>query len=275
MLHDDERGLRELADQTHGRVDVEEVVVRDFLAVELLEQPVQIAVERGGLMRVLTVAQRRAPGQTQLERVDLLLTVEITEDGRVVVRADVERMGRETAALLERRRAMLRVDDFEEFGVLVDRRYDHDVLEIFRCGADQRDASDVDLLDDVLLGRARSDGLLERIEVDDHRVDLGYFVLRRLFGVFRVVAAGEDAAENFRVERLDASAEDRRIARQAFDRGGLQTQRLDEREGPSGGVYRNAVLGELSDDPFQSVLVVNRNESAFYLFHDRLSFVVR
>lgn len=220
MLHDDERGLRELADQTHGRVDVEEVVVRDFLAVELLEQPVQIAVERGGLMRVLAVAQRRALGQAQLERVDLLLTVEIIEDGRVVVRADVERMGRETAALLERRRAMLRVDDFEEFGVLVDRRYDHDVLEIFRCGADQRDASDVDLLDDVLLGRARSDGLLERIEVDDHRVDLGYFVLRRLFGVFRVVAAGEDAAENFRVERLDASAEDRRIARQAFDRGG-------------------------------------------------------
>ena len=71
---------------------------------------------------------------------------------------------------------MLRVDDFEEFGVLVDRRYDHDVLEIFRCGADQRDASDVDLLDDVLLGRARSDGLLERIEVDDHRVDLGDFM---------------------------------------------------------------------------------------------------
>ena len=98
-------------------------------------------------------------------------------------------MGRETAALLERRRTMLRVDDFEEFGVLVDRRYDYDVLEIFRCGADQRDASDVDLLDDVLLGRARSDGLLERIEVDDHRVDLGYFVLRRLFGVFRVGAS--------------------------------------------------------------------------------------
>jgi hypothetical protein len=47
-----------------GGADVEDVVVGEFLAVELLEVLVEIAVERGLLVRILAVAEagRRAAG---------------------------------------------------------------------------------------------------------------------------------------------------------------------------------------------------------------------
>ena len=242
MFHDYEGRFVELFDQVDRRVDVEHVVVRDVLAVQFVEQSFEVAVEDGRLVGILPVAQRRSAVETQLERADLFLAVEIVEDGRIVVRADVERIGCETTALFERRSALLGGNDFVEFGVLVDRRYDHHVLEVFRCGADQRGAPDVDFFDHGLLFGPRSDGLFEGIEVDDHRVDFRDLVLSGLFGVLRIVAAGEDPSENFRMERFHASAEDRRIPRQALDRHGFQTESLDERKGSAGRIDRYAVL---------------------------------
>ena len=129
---------------------------------------------------------------------------------------------------------MLFFDDVVELVVLVDRGNDDDVLEVFGSGTNQRDSSDVDLFDDGLFFGTRSDGLFERIEVDDHRVDFGNLILSGLFLVLRVVATGQNTAEHFGVQGLDASSENRRITRQALYRGGLQPQTLDKREGSSG-----------------------------------------
>ena len=155
------------------------------------------------------------------------------------MRTDVERVGGETAALFERRGALLCGDDLVKFGVPIDRRHDRHVLEILRGGSDQRDASDVDLFDHGLLFGPRSDGLFERIQIDDHRVDLRNPVLSGLFAVLRVVAAGKDSSENFRMERFH---ENRRIACQAIDRYGFQAEPFDERKGSAGRIDRYAVL---------------------------------
>ena len=56
MLEDGECSLRELAHERDGGVDVEQIVVGDFLAVELLQQVVETAEEIALLMRVFTVA---------------------------------------------------------------------------------------------------------------------------------------------------------------------------------------------------------------------------
>ena len=67
-------------------------------------------------------------------------------------------------------------------------------LEIFGCGAQQRDAADVDLLDGHGLGHLRSaDGRDEGIEVADDEVNGGDPVVGQL-GQMLGRAAGQDAA---------------------------------------------------------------------------------
>lgn len=85
MLQDGERRVvAEFVDEVYGSVDVQQVVVGDFLAVDLVEHFVQIAVEISLLMGVLAITQgllvvgRVAEGTS-------FATVEVVEDGRVVV----------------------------------------------------------------------------------------------------------------------------------------------------------------------------------------------
>ena len=59
MLQDRNGRLGKFGDQIRRRADVQNVVKREFLAVQFLEVPVEIAVERRGLMRVLPVTQPR------------------------------------------------------------------------------------------------------------------------------------------------------------------------------------------------------------------------
>ena len=67
---------------------------------------------------------------------------------------------------------------------------DGHVAEVLGGGADEGDAADVDLLDDVGLGGAGGHGLLEGVEVHDHQVNLFYVICAELVGVAGVVAAG-------------------------------------------------------------------------------------
>ena len=46
-----------VADQAGSRADVESVVERQFLAVEFFKMLLEVAVERGFLMRILAVTQ--------------------------------------------------------------------------------------------------------------------------------------------------------------------------------------------------------------------------
>ncbi len=95
---------------------------------------------------------------------------------------------------------------------------DADVRVVLRGRAQERRAADVDLLDRLRERRpAPRDGFLERVQVHDDEVDRSDAVRRGLAAVALLGAVEEDAAEELRVERLDAPAEDLRKAREVRD----------------------------------------------------------
>ena len=56
MLQDSESRILEFVNQVNGSIDVEQVVIRDFLTVNLVEHSIQIAIEITFLMRILAIA---------------------------------------------------------------------------------------------------------------------------------------------------------------------------------------------------------------------------
>ena len=83
MFQDSKCQFVELVDQIDGRVDIEQVVVRDFLTVQLVKHIIEFAIELGNLVRVFTVAQvhRIIHGSTEMRA---LAVVEIIEDCRII-----------------------------------------------------------------------------------------------------------------------------------------------------------------------------------------------
>ena len=118
-------------------------------------------------------------------------------DGGVVVAADTEGCGGKLAALLEGRLGALSVQDIQQGLVLLLGGNDDDVVEVLGTCADEADAADVDLLDDVGFAGTAGHGLLKGIEVNDDEVDFGNLVFRHLLAVAFQVAATEDATEDF------------------------------------------------------------------------------
>ena len=109
------------------------------------------------------------------------------------VEAELQRRATGTIKLRDHLVVVLRRDD------------DQDIAEILRGGPHQAGATDVDLLDQVIevnawLGRR----LDKRIEIDDDEVHHADAVLNGKRQVFGMMPAGENAAVNLRVQRLDA-----------------------------------------------------------------------
>jgi hypothetical protein len=90
MFEHGECRLDELGHQVYRRVDVDEVVVRQLLAVQDIEYFVDIAVEIAFLMWIFAVAQGLSREVAFLERLVRLLRREIAVNQRVVVRADAK-----------------------------------------------------------------------------------------------------------------------------------------------------------------------------------------
>ena len=88
-----EGGVAEVVNQTACGIDVAQVVVRDFLAVQLGEVGLEVAVEISLLVGILAVAQHVGLIAAVAECVDMIGTVEIVEDGCIIVRTDAEGVG--------------------------------------------------------------------------------------------------------------------------------------------------------------------------------------
>ncbi len=100
--------------------------------------------------------------------------------------------------------------------------------EVLRRPAQHRWAADVDHLDRVGLRRsAAARDLLERIEVDADEIERLDPVLLERGDVFGLVAAGEDARVDARVERLHAPAEHLRRLGHRLDALHRQADRLE------------------------------------------------
>jgi hypothetical protein len=131
---------------------------------------------------------------------------------------------------------------------------------VLRCGADETDATDIDLLDDLRVTSATGHCGLEGVEVHDDQVDGRYVVFLQLRHITVQVAPAEYAAEDFRVQRLDAATEDAGVGRQVFHGDHRDAEPFDEGLRATGGVEVHPGAVQFTDDRFQTILVVNGDQ---------------
>ena len=145
-------------------------------------------------------------------------------------------------------------------------RDDGDELEVLGSGADHGGAADVDVLDGFGEGDVRlGDGLFERIEVDGDEVDTGDVVLFHLADVLGVVADGEDAAVDVRVEGLDAAVHDLGEAGDVADVGDGDAGLFDGLHRAARGDDLDAGFVEFAGEVDDALFVRYADESAFDL----------
>ncbi len=220
MLDDDARRLIETAHALPRRIGVSDVVVRQFLALQLRIAGEQtganrvFAIERGRLVRIFAVAHLLQPHPLARQhfriRPPALLSIErrqVVRDHAVVARGMSEDLLRERKARHCAHRAG-RAQLLEHTGVIGGIDDGRHALVVLGCRSQHRRSADVDVLDRVVEAAVRiCDSALERVEVDRQyfdRVDpmLGQRLHMRWIGPTRQ-QPGMDA----RVERLDAPVE--------------------------------------------------------------------
>ena len=206
-------GRRELLHQVQRRAQVEQVVVRQRLAVQHVVERRGIADEPRRLVRVFAVAERLAVGDRAFLVCPLSLG-EVRGDGGVVGGGAGEGVGGEAAARGEAERPGVCVEFVEDGSVLRRIGEDGHVREVLGGGARHRRPADVHVLGGHRVRRVRrGHGVGERVEVDDHEVERDEAVVGHRLHVLRVVALVEDAAVDGRVQRFYPSAEDFGCAR--------------------------------------------------------------
>jgi hypothetical protein len=190
VLDDHARRLVELGHQAPGRVEVEDVVERELLALQLarrrhrVERRAEIAVEGRALVRVLAVAQVLHLLEAQVEAVRERL-VGLGRHEAPVAHLDLREVGRDRGLvaagvperLLREVEPRRRVDPALAVELLQQQRVvggvDHHRhrREVLGRRAHHRGAADVDVLDRLGEARALRDLVLEGVEVHDHHVD--------------------------------------------------------------------------------------------------------
>ncbi len=214
VLDDRDRRFGEVVCAAQGRVGIHKVVVRHLLAAQLRGLGDTAAggvdVERGGLVRVLAVAQGLLQFRLDLETLMPVvgrwaLAGEPGCHGGVVRCGVGERLDGQFAAQLEGGAPCS--DGFEDPRVVGRRDDDRDVGVVLRGGPYHRRPPDVDLLDDVVARRTGCDRLDERVQVRDdefERLDTE----RRQLGFMRSEAeVGEKPGMDARVEGANPAVE--------------------------------------------------------------------
>src|SRR5690606_27643365 len=82
--------VSEFTDEMNSGIDIHQVVVREFLSIQLPEQAGQVAVVCSLLMRVLAISKGTAVGNALFERRNASVSVEIGENRRIVVRCYIK-----------------------------------------------------------------------------------------------------------------------------------------------------------------------------------------
>ena len=142
--------------------------------------------------------------------------------------------------------------------VVVTARYDHYVGEVLGRGADEGDATDVDLFDDEVFFLGVGHRFFEGVEIDDDQVDLGDVVFSELAQVI-LLAAGQDPPVHFGVKRFHPAVENGRVAGKVFDGSDGYATILDEGFRTPGAVYSYALLIQRIHDRAEAILVVHGN----------------
>ncbi len=124
---------------------------------------------------------------------------------------------------------------------------------------DHRRAADVDLLDRILERHVGlEDGVDERVEVAAHEVDLPQIVLDERLDVLRLVAPGQDARVDARVQGLDTPVHHLGETREVADRPRVQGCVLDRLQRGPGREELVAQALQAAGKCGQPCLVANR-----------------
>ena len=196
----------------------------------------------------------------------MLVAVEPVEYNRIVIGGNSKGFLCKPAAFFQRSDGTPLIQDVCQRLVLLFACYDDNVVVVLGSGADERDASDVDLLDDVFIGGARGYRLLKGVEVYHHEVDVGDVVAEHLCLIRLVVAASEDASEYFRVERLHASAQDGWVACEVFNFLAGKAQRYNEVVRATRGEQFHAFFVEAGYYLVKPVFMEDGDKGCFYSF---------
>ena len=265
VLEDRHGRADEVEDQVGCSLDVEDVGVAEFLALDLGEEVGEVAVERALLVRIVAVAQflfqRQAEGEIAARARAAL--AEVVGDGGVVLgRAEkhfdgqlfAEALGGVTFVLLhllDHPWVVSGIDDHRDAGV------------VFGRAAQHRWAADVDFLDrfcqrDVRLG----DGFFERIEIHHHQIDRWNVIGLGLGDVRRIVAALQQSAVDFRVQGLQAAVEKLGRTRELGDVDHGQACLAQGHRGAAGGEQFHSHFVEFLGKFGQAGFIRDREKSA-------------
>ena len=217
VLDRDARRLLELEHQLQRSVGVDDVVVRELLALQHARRRdvgprgVGVTIKRRALMRILPVAQRLNELPLPVHRAPELVfaTTEIIGDHAIVGRRRRKGFPGELAPPLRRHRSVAS-QILQHRPVIRGIDDDDHVLVILRSRANHRWTADVDVLDRLLEVAAASRHRSKWVEVDANEIDRIDGVRLHLLAMSVEAATSEDAAVNARVEGFHPPVEDLR-----------------------------------------------------------------
>jgi len=189
-------------------------------------------------------------------------------DSRIITAALLKRQTGHVQPVFRRRSPVLAAQNVQQAVVLLAAGANQHIGMVFSRCPDERNAANVNFLDYFRPICAMGlltfvERLLERVEVNDHQVELrdGVFVqLRRIRLVF---PTRQDATEHFWVKRLDPSPENRRVLRQVLYRRDLRAQFLQIRLRSARGIEPDPMLLQAPDNGLQAFFGEDRDEGSF------------
>ena len=256
--------LGEFGDEISRRADVQNVVKRKFLPVQFLEVPFEIAVERGGLMRVLPVTQARHERERKRKRrFGRLLLVQESSNRAIVVGGLDKRLNGEAFAQFQRRLAPVIAHRFQD-GVVIARVHHHgDRFVILGRAPNHGGPADIDLFDGFRQGDVRfRDRRFKRIEVHHDEIDWLEAALFRLGLMQRVAPLVEQAAMDARMKRLDPPFQHFRKIGEARDVSHGHSFLAQQVGRAAGGNNIDALFLERAREGAHAFLVRNGDEGA-------------
>jgi hypothetical protein len=210
--HDGRVRFAELGDQLQRGIRIVDIVVAEFLALDLFGLGDAAGVRPGGnvegslLMRILSVAkwhlQRGREGPAFRPALLLVAKSKPLRDHGIVGGSQRERLGRHALAEFERRRPAVAFQLGEELFIVCRIGDDRHVGVVLRGRTDHRGTADVDILNDFVATGAPHEGRFERIEIDDDEVDRRDSMLLHRRCVPGIVAHSEKSAVHLWMERL-------------------------------------------------------------------------
>ena len=222
------------------------------------------AVERGALVRVLAVAglrDERGGADQRLGKGHALVAREPQRHGGVI--GGGQRIGLARQRPPQGPADPAQARDLAEHGVVI-RRVGDDCHKfvVFRGGADQGRAADIDILDAGLAVGARGHGRSERVEVADQQVDLADAVRGERVEMVGPVAPRQQPAMHGGMQCLDPPVEHFREAGHLRHLGDRESGLRQGARRAAGRDQRDAARHERPRERRQPRLVADRDQRA-------------